>query len=274
MVNVNTVCIFIILSYSDNEGQGTLQDNYASSSVDVKLPINIVVRGGYSSQYITFPDNKLLEHIYMVENIGHVPAPVNVTFVIPVELDSGYLWNVSLLQTDNSRGKCERKEVLSKKEKSTLFYQHCSGVICHLVGCTIGLSSNNQPTIFKFVGNISRNSEGSAGQVEVVSWGSLSFDQSVYSQYPAVGSQSVKILSILETTPESHTALIASISVVFSLLLLTIISGVLYKMGFFKSRRIASGGVDYSPAVPARTAAPDDDHGLTADITSLGENTL
>ncbi|XP_071193519.1 integrin alpha-X-like isoform X2 [Salvelinus alpinus] len=265
---------FNVFVTTDNEGQGTLQDNYASTSVDVKLPINIVVKGGYSSQYITFPDNKLLEHIYMVENIGNVAAPVNVTFVIPVELDSGYQWNVSLLQTDNSRGTCERKEVFSKQEKNTPFYQHCSGVICHLFGCTIGLSSINQPTIFKFVGNISRSSEGSAVQeVEVVSWGSLSFDQSVYSQYPVVGSQSVKILSILETTPESHTALIASISVVFSLLLLTIISAVLYK-GFFKSRRIASGGVDYSTAVPGRTAAPDDERGLTADITPLGENTL
>uniref|UniRef100_A0A4W5Q8K3 Integrin alpha-X-like third Ig-like domain-containing protein n=1 Tax=Hucho hucho TaxID=62062 RepID=A0A4W5Q8K3_9TELE len=243
-------------------------------SLSVSLFIHPIVLQLHFFQYPSCYISPCPISISEVENIGHVPAPVNVTFVIPVELDSGYLWNVSLLQTDNSRGKCERKEVLSKKEKSTLFYQHCSGVICHLVGCTIGLSSNNQPTIFKFVGNISRNSEGSAGQVEVVSWGSLSFDQSVYSQYPAVGSQSVKILSILETTPESHTALIASISVVFSLLLLTIISGVLYKMGFFKSRRIASGGVDYSPAVPARTAAPDDDHGLTADITSLGENTL
>lgn len=101
---------------------------------------------GDSSQYITFPDHKLLEHIYMVginptvhgtaaywfcipvclyllvfqwhffqypscyislcpisisevENFGDVAAPVNVTFVIPVELDSGYLWNVSLPQT-------------------------------------------------------------------------------------------------------------------------------------------------------------------------------
>ncbi|CAB1315795.1 unnamed protein product, partial [Coregonus sp. 'balchen'] len=192
---------------TDNEGQGTLQDNYASSSVDVKLPINIVVKGGDSSLYVTFPDNKLLEHIYMVENIGHVAAPVNVTFVIPVELDSGYLWNVSLPQTDNSRGKCERKEVFSKKENSTLFYQHCSGVICHLVGCTIGLSANNQPTIFKFVGNISRNSE----------------------------------------------------------------------KGFFKSSRTPPGGVDYSAAVPGWTAdnaAHDDDHGLTADITSLRETTL
>lgn len=34
-----------------------------------------------------------------MENIGNVAAPVNVTFVIPVELASGYLWNVSLLQT-------------------------------------------------------------------------------------------------------------------------------------------------------------------------------
>uniref|UniRef100_A0A8C8CI99 VWFA domain-containing protein n=1 Tax=Oncorhynchus tshawytscha TaxID=74940 RepID=A0A8C8CI99_ONCTS len=108
---------------------------------------------GDSSQYITFPDNKLLEHIYMVENFGDVAAPVNVTFVIPVELDSGYLWNVSLPQTVSAAW------VLFIRVHLFDIVSENGGVICHLVGCTIGLSSNNQPTIFKFVGNISRNSE-------------------------------------------------------------------------------------------------------------------
>ncbi|XP_010868719.2 integrin alpha-X isoform X1 [Esox lucius] len=252
---------------TDNEEQGTLHDNLASSSIQVKLPVNIIIKGGDSSQYITFPNDNLLEHIYMVLNIGEVAAPVNVTFVIPVELDSGFLWNVSLPQIDNSGGKCDRKEVFSKKDNGTLFEQQCRGVICHLIGCTIGLSTSSQPTIIRFFGNISRKTEFSRVQVELASWGSLSFNQTIYAEYPAIGFQSVTILSILETAPESSAALIATLSVGFSLLTLAVVSWVLYKKGFFKSKEMPNDGVMDS-------AAPDDKLSLTADSTSQRETTL
>ncbi|KAJ7996153.1 hypothetical protein DPEC_G00234110 [Dallia pectoralis] len=244
---------------SNNEERDTLHDNWASSSVRVKLPVNIIIKGGGSSQYVSFPNNKLLEHIYTVLNIGEVAAPVNVTFVIPVELVSGFLWNVTLPQINNSIGKCEKMKVFSKKDSSTAVEQQCSGVICHLIGCTIGLSTISQPIIFKFVGNISKKTELSEGQVELVSWASLWFDETVYSEFPATGSQSAKIHSVLDTAPATYAALITAFSVLFSLLILAAVSLVLYKNGFFTSSGIPHDGVTDNAAGDAPVGAPPTD---------------
>ncbi|KAL0993756.1 hypothetical protein UPYG_G00113270 [Umbra pygmaea] len=262
---------------TDNERQATLQDNWASTSVQVKTPINIIINRGDFTQYVTFPENKLLEHTFKVLNIGDLAAPVNVTFVIPVELDSGFLWNVSLPKTDEFNGKCEMKEmVLSKKNHSTPFEEQCSGVTCHLIGCNIDLLASNQPTIFKFVGNISRKTKDLGVQLELTSWGSLSFDQSIYTEYPDIGLQSVKIISILETVPASYTALTTTLSVLFSLLLLAIVFFFLFKKGFFKSRGLATGGVSDSAATPNWTAentAHNDVDSLTAESASQSQRT-
>lgn len=233
---------------TNNEELHTLQDNFANSSVAVKLPINIIIRGGDSTQFIRFPESTLMEHTFVVENIGDMTALVNVTFVVPVKLTSGHQWNVTLLKT-NSRGPCVTK-LFSKKDKVPVVNENCHGVTCLVIGCTIRQSAYHQSSNFMFFGNISGETARSGVQVEVASWGVLSFERGVYAQYPPDGFQSLRIVSFLETPSPSRVGLIISLTVLCCLLVLLIIFGVLYKIGFFK-HQTPPGGLEENAAAPS-----------------------
>ncbi|KAM6970578.1 integrin alpha-X-like [Aplochiton taeniatus] len=183
------------------------------SALEERLRVNVSVIAGDSTQHISFPDNRWMEHVYMVENMGDLTVPVNATFVVPVEWDSGFQWNVSIHE------------------------EQCKAVTCRLFNCSIGRLTNNKSPVFQFRGNISKTMNVKPGvQSEVVSYGMLTFDQSIYTQYPAHGFQSHTIVSIVETPPQSRTTLIVSISVLCTLCVLLAFCWTLYKIGFFKSK--------------------------------------
>ncbi|XP_062342329.1 integrin alpha-X-like [Osmerus eperlanus] len=236
---------------ANGEEPDTLYDNFGSSSVAVKLPINVIIfRGGNSTQFIRPPETTLIEHIFVVENVGDMAAPVNATFLLPADLTSGHRWSVSLSEPI-VRTTCEIR-LLSTTDKETLANQNCGGVTCLLAACTIAPLSQQQSCIFRFIGSVSLEADGSGAQVEVRSRGVLSFDRAVYAQYPAHSFQTLTIVTVLDTPPPSQVALITLVSVLCALLILLVVSAVLFKIGFFKHRTPPSGKED-DAAEPAST---------------------
>ncbi|XP_016305109.1 integrin alpha-X-like isoform X2 [Sinocyclocheilus anshuiensis] len=218
---------------SKNEINDTTQDNCATTSVVVKLPVNVVVNDGGSTRFVEYPNSAQLEHVYTVENIGKLSVPVNVSFVFPVKMALGFSWSVSVPEINGTSTTCEN-QVSSTNGKISILTHHCSASMCHLIVCSIQLLTD-QPIIFRFTGNISSGNQGSGLQVRIISWAFLSFDTERYTQYPSDDSHQLSIVTELEVPSQALAVLIASLSVIFGLLAMTIIFVLLYKKGFFKA---------------------------------------
>ncbi|KAL4659920.1 integrin alpha-X-like isoform X1 [Arapaima gigas] len=212
---------------SKNENNDTLHDNSVSCPLSIRTPINVIVKDGGSTAYITYPDHKLLEHIYRVENIGESPMLLNLCFIVPVDLGAGLKWNTSLPETDRNGTTCFCSNITAEVK------QPCTAASCQLVNCTVALLTNIQPVTFKFSGAIIGGSKVVGRQMNVSSWGSLSFNKEQYTQFPTDSFHSLTITTVLEEAPAAPIALIA-VGIVAALVVLAIVSGVLYKRGFFK----------------------------------------
>ncbi|XP_042610284.1 integrin alpha-X-like isoform X3 [Cyprinus carpio] len=219
---------------SKNENNNTTQDNCATTSVVVKLPVNVVLNDGGSTRFVEYPNSAQLEHVYMVENIGKLPVPVNVSFLFPVKMALGFSLSVSVPETNGTSTTCENQVSSTNGKISILTHQHCSASMCHLIVCSIPLLTD-QPIRFGFTRNISSDKQGSGLQVRIISWAFLSFDTERYIQYPSDDSQQLSIVTELEVPSQALAVLIASLSVIFGLIAMTIIFVLLYKKGFFKA---------------------------------------
>ncbi|KAL1274412.1 hypothetical protein QQF64_027226 [Cirrhinus molitorella] len=231
---------------SKNENNDTTQDNCATTSVVVKLPVNVVVNDGGSTRFIEYPNSAQLEHVYTVENIGKLSIPVNVSFVFPVKMALGFSWSVSLPEINGTSTTCEN-QVSSTNGKTSIVTHHCSASVCHLIVCSTHLLTD-QAIRFRFTGNISSGKQGSGLHVRIVSWAFLSFDTEKYIQYPSDDSHQLSIVTELEVPSQALTVLIASLSICFGLIAMTIIFVLLYKRGFFKA---ASTDDQDNPAPPS-----------------------
>ncbi|XP_067262341.1 integrin alpha-M-like isoform X2 [Chanodichthys erythropterus] len=218
---------------SKNENNETTQDNHATTSVAVKLPVYVVVNDGGSTRFVRYPDRAQLEHVYTVENIGKLSVPVNISFVFPVEMALDFLWSMSLPEINEIGTTCE-KQVSFKNDKRFSLAQHCGSFTCHLTDCSIQLLTD-QPISFRFTANITSGKQVSGLQVTIMSWGILSFDTERYIQYPPDDSHLLSIETELEVPSQALTVLIASLSVIFGLIAMAIIFVLLYKRGFFKT---------------------------------------
>ncbi|XP_051512725.1 integrin alpha-M-like isoform X2 [Myxocyprinus asiaticus] len=251
-VAVNKRLVVNALVKSKNENNDTTQDNLATASVVVKLPINVVVRDGGSTRFVRYPHSTQLEHEYMVENNGQLSVPVNISFVLLEKLGLGFSWSLTLPEINGTGVNCE-KQGLPKNVKSSNMISHCDVSTCHVIGCTIHLLTRDTPINFVFTGNISSGKQVRGLQVSIRSWGFLLFDSEQFIQYPPDDSQQLSIVTELEVPSQALAVLIASLSVSFGLIALAIVFVVLYK-GFFKK------------------SSPDDLHNLV--VTSSGEHEL
>ncbi|XP_057176160.1 integrin alpha-X-like isoform X1 [Triplophysa rosa] len=239
---VNEHLIVNALVTSKNENNNTVQDNRAANFVVLKLPVNVVVKDGGSTRFVKYPDSTQLEHIYTVENTGKLSAPVNISFVFPVEM--------TFPEINGTGTTCEKQVLLKHGERFNLT-QHCSVSTCHLIGCTIKLLTSNQPITFKFTGTIS-----SGKQVSIMSWGFLFFDSERYIQYPLEDSHQLSIVTELEVPSQALTVLITSLSIFFGLIIMAVIFVMLYKRGFFNSTSTADQN---HPAEPSTGEAVNSD---------------
>ncbi|XP_052447352.1 integrin alpha-X isoform X3 [Carassius gibelio] len=228
---------------------------FTSSAVNERLIVNASVTSGGSTRFVEYPNSAQLEHVYMVENIGELPVPVNISFVFPVKMALGFSWNVSVLEifSTSSSNNCSKNISSSTNGTSTSCENqvsstnHCSASVCHLIVCSIQLLTDRSIR-FKFTGNINSGKQASGSQVRIISWAFLSFDNERYIQYPSDDSHQLSIVTELEVPSQTLAMLIASLSVIFGLIAMTIIFVLLYKKGFFKA---TSSDDQDNPALPS-----------------------
>ncbi|XP_051541938.1 integrin alpha-X-like isoform X2 [Myxocyprinus asiaticus] len=261
-VAVNKLLVVNALAKSKNENNDTMQDNLATTSVVTKLPVNVVVRDGGSTRFVRYPHSTQLEHIYTVENIGQLTVPVNISFVLPEDTGLGFPLSLTLPKINGTGATCE-KQVLPKNAKSFNLTQLCNVSTCHLIGCTINLLTPDQPISFMFTWNFSSGKQVSGLQINVTSSGFLSIDSEQFIQYPPDDSHQLSIVTEFEVPSQALTVLIASLSVIFGLIALTIIFVVLYKRGFFQ--KFPTDDQD-NPVVPS--AGKDEFNTVNADQTT------
>ncbi|KAK3509350.1 hypothetical protein QTP70_029062, partial [Hemibagrus guttatus] len=218
---------------SKNENPGTLQDNSASVSMPVKHLVHFLLKDGGSTQYILYNNSALLQHTYELTNAGDLSTSVTVVFVLPLETTSGLLMDVSPPEINVTGVQCE-KPMLLKKDNTSYHSQNCQGSSCHLIFCNVSLLTREQPITFTFTGKL--NTQTKVDSIKVESWGLVSFDQNLYTQYLNEEDLRHSIVTVVESPPQSQTVLIASLSVLFGVLMMILLFMVLYKVGFFKSR--------------------------------------
>ncbi|XP_076129789.1 integrin alpha-X-like [Alosa pseudoharengus] len=256
---------------SKNEDVLKLQDNSAQATVPVKLPFDVIIQEGESTtRYIRFPDKTELKHEFKVENIGELAVPVNVTFVLPVQMEFGFSWSVGLSGREGQKEKCFKERPVTEEEN-----KDCKSDICHLIVCAISSLSVKKPISFIFSGVISRNTRGSGVQVKAESWAFLSLDETHYTHFPGSGGLSRSIVSELEVPSQGPATVIATVSVFCTLIVLLIIFGILYKLGFFKSRETLYGSSPSEDAAPEGdgTTPPGDQSADTAEAKVDGDGT-
>ncbi|KAI5615818.1 integrin alpha-X-like [Silurus asotus] len=184
---------------SKNENPETLHDNSVSVSVPVKQLVHFLLRDGGSTQYIQYNNSALLQHTYELSNLGDLSTSVSVVFVLPLET-SGLLWDVSPPDINVSDAKCEKPMLL--KNVNTSNYSKVESVQ--------GLAVRD--------GAIPKPGSDAAAQ-------------------DALNGPFVKqIVSVVESVSQVHTALIASLSVLFGVVVMIVLFVGLYKVGFFKSK--------------------------------------
>ncbi|GAA6079500.1 integrin alpha-X-like isoform X1 [Tachysurus ichikawai] len=218
---------------SKNENPGTLYDNSASVSMPVKHLVHFLLRDGGSTQYVLYNNSAFLQHTYELTNAGDLSTSVSVAFVLPLETTSGLLIDVSPPEINITGAKCE-KSMLLKKDNTSYYSQNCRGSSCRLIHCNVSLLTPDQPITFSFTGKLNRQTKVDSIQVE--SWGLVSFDQNRYTQYLNEEDLHCSIVTVVESPPQLHTTLIASLSVFFGVLVMIFLFMVLYKVGFFKSK--------------------------------------
>ncbi|XP_053533279.1 integrin alpha-X isoform X2 [Ictalurus punctatus] len=211
---------------SKNENPGTLHDNSASVSMPVKQVVHFLLRDGGSTQYIHYNNSALIQHIYELANAGVLSTSVSVTFVLPLETNSGLLWDVSPPGINVTGVKCD-KPMLLKKVNTSYNSQNCRGSSCHLISCSVSLLTSDRPVTFTFSGKI--NTQTKVDNVQVESWGLVSFDQNRYTQYLNEEDLLRSIITVVESPAQAQTTLIASLSVLFGVLVMIVLFMVLYK---------------------------------------------
>uniref|UniRef100_A0AAR2J600 VWFA domain-containing protein n=1 Tax=Pygocentrus nattereri TaxID=42514 RepID=A0AAR2J600_PYGNA len=215
---------------SKNENNGSLHDNAATVSVPVKQLVNFQLENDGSTQYIRYDQSSLINHTFKLVNLGELSIPVSVQFVLPLEMSSGFLWDVSPPAFNGSGVKCNIPD--TPRNNRSLHTQYCNGSSCRLFNCSVQLLSSNQPISFQFRGHIKSQTKVKSPDftVSVVSWGFVSFDEHRYTQFLNEEALQHSIVTEVESPSQAQTVLIACLSIFFGLLVMAVIFYLLYRV--------------------------------------------
>ncbi|XP_036436670.1 integrin alpha-X-like isoform X2 [Colossoma macropomum] len=214
---------------SKNENNGSLHDNTAAVSVPVKQLVNFQLENDGSTQYISYDQSSLINHTFKLVNLGELSIPVRVQFVLPLEMSSGFLWDVPQPAVTSSGVMCTISKM--PRNNQSVHTQYCNGSSCQLTDCSVQLLSSDQPISFQFRGDITSQTKVSGVQVAVVSWGFVLFDEHHYTQFLNEEALQLSIVTEVESPSQAQTVLIASLSIFFGLLAMAVIFYLLYKQG-------------------------------------------
>ncbi|XP_043942617.1 integrin alpha-L [Protopterus annectens] len=246
---------------SDNEND-TLEDNMHTQELPVLYAINVMIEGAEFTQYIHFfttktNERKIAEHSYKVTNIGTRTVPLTVTLFAPVQLEHGFIWNVSDMvnhTSDSSVCKLltEGRVTNAPGKRQSRSTKGCTASLCKKFQCETGPLPWNSAVTFSLTGEllpVKDLKELKLKQLTFETQASLAFTAQ-YTQRPKDAFHRAEITTSVEFVEEINKLPIILGSLFGGLILLLIITVVLYKIGFFKrkySRRNAESSQQTAP---------------------------
>nr|XP_048311033.1 integrin alpha-X-like isoform X4 [Myodes glareolus] len=232
---------------SENDTPGT-----SKTTFQLKLPVKyavytVISSHDQSTKYLNFSASEkekssVVEHRYQVNNLGQRDVPVSISFLVPIALKGEAVWTVKAPQLQNLPTQCYQNRLVPTQSDFLAHMQrspvlNCSIADCLHFRCDIPSLGIQDELDFILKGNLSFGwvSQTLQKKVVVMSMAEITFNTSVYSQLPGqeafLRAQTKTVLEMYEV--HNPVPLIVGSSV-GGLLLLALITGALYKAGFFK----------------------------------------
>ncbi|CAO2583477.1 Integrin alpha-X [Lemmus lemmus] len=222
------------------------------TTFQLELPVKyavytVISSHDQSTKYLNFSasdkeKSSVVEHRYQVNNLGQRDVPASINFWVPIALKGEAVWTVKAPHLQNLPTQCyqnrlvpAQSDFLAHMQKSPVL--DCSIADCLHFRCDIPSLGIQDELDFILKGNLSFGwvSQTLQKKVVVLSVAEITFDTSVYSQLPGqeafLRAQTKTVLEMYEV--HNPVPLIVGSSV-GGLLLLALITGALYKVGFFK----------------------------------------
>ncbi|XP_075785011.1 integrin alpha-L isoform X1 [Pelodiscus sinensis] len=247
-----------VMASSDNERNGSLENNRALLQIPVLYPVNIITkRLDSSTQYVNFssllPENKTIQHLYQVENLlpGSFPQlDVTVFVVVPDVFLKELFWLPQGVQTDSNVTCHVRKDAHSPCFNHA---QSCLSAQQQIYECRLG--ELDTPSVITVTGLLHDASEiQESSQSPFCTALCFTFNTHKYSLLSNDFMQSQVTTEVELVYVMNYLPIYVGSGVGGLLLFILIIVG-LYKCGFFK--RNYKERLDYGNGVGPAGASPE-----------------
>ncbi|XP_059386405.1 integrin alpha-X-like [Carassius carassius] len=234
---------------SGNDKHSKDSELFREKTIGVKYGISIaMIRDDNSTIYINFTSGKKdlmkpVQQIIKIENEFR-ELTFKVFIRVPVKVGDADIWTNSSLQISDCKWEKTTKPVITNfiniiKSELTV---NCSVAVCAEFSCDVTLIKNEK-MFYNITGNVSsgwiEQTGLSAAVFQLVSSASMDYDKSKYVLFHSDSQQtapSVQINTQVEVYEEVNLTKVIIGGVIGGLVLLALITGVLYKAGFFKSQ--------------------------------------
>ncbi|XP_070584984.1 integrin alpha-L [Erythrolamprus reginae] len=223
---------------SENENNGTLQNNRAIHSIPVKYPINIIVkRLETSSLYLEFiskrQENKTVTHSYQVANwaLGAFPPPRILVYIsVPTKVPSGLMWNIDNILIKDPNVICQPEMNMTIRNYPALI-KHWAVDEYVIYKCDLGQISSSTIHITGVMSTQNKSEYSLRAKLHTALW--VEFDTGRYKNVYSHEFAHVQVTEIEVIIMMNYLPIIIG-SAIGGLFLLILLILALYKCGFFK----------------------------------------